>query len=69
MMSLIWIERSCPLLVLWGANGIVGKKYDVVAIWRDRASQVSGKALKASHWLAEEVPDDTLMELKGFLAA
>ena len=24
---------TCPLLVLWGANGLVGKKYDVLAVW------------------------------------
>lgn len=39
---------SCPLLVLWGANGLVGKKYDVLAVWRERAIQVSGKALSGS---------------------
>jgi pimeloyl-ACP methyl ester carboxylesterase len=60
---------SCPVLVLWGANGLIGRKYDVLAIWRDRATQVSGKALPSSHWLAEEVPDETLAEVKKFLAA
>jgi haloacetate dehalogenase len=59
----------CPVLVLWGANGLVGKKYDVLAIWRDRATHVTGKALPSSHWLAEEVPDETLAEVKRFLAA
>jgi haloacetate dehalogenase len=60
---------SCPVLVLWGANGLVGGKYDVLAIWRDRATQVSGKALRSGHWLVEEAPDETLAELKNFLAA
>jgi haloacetate dehalogenase len=60
---------SCPLLALWGANGIVGRKYDVLAIWRDRATQVSGKALPSGHWLTEEVPDLTLAEVMRFLAA
>jgi haloacetate dehalogenase len=55
--------------VLWGANGLVGKKYDVLAVWRDRATKVSGKSLPSSHWLAEEVPDETLAEVKQFLAA
>jgi haloacetate dehalogenase len=56
-------------LLLWGGNGLVGRKYDVLAIWRDRATQVSGKGLQSSHWLAEEVPDETLAEVKRFLAA
>jgi haloacetate dehalogenase len=60
---------SCPVLVLWGANGLVGRKYDVLAIWRDRATQVSGKSLQSSHWLAEEVPDETLAEVTRFFAA
>jgi haloacetate dehalogenase len=60
---------SCPVLVLWGANGLVGRKYDVLAIWRDRATHVAGKSLPSGHWLAEEVPDQTLAEVKGFLAA
>jgi haloacetate dehalogenase len=60
---------SCPLLVLWGANGLVGRKYDVLAVWQGRATQVSGKALQSSHWLAEEVPDETLAAIKQFLAS
>jgi haloacetate dehalogenase len=60
---------SCPVLVLWGANGLVGRKYDVLAIWRDRATQVSGKSLQSGHWLAEELPDEMLAEVKRFLAA
>jgi haloacetate dehalogenase len=51
-------------LLLWGGNGLVGRKYDVLAIWRDRATQISGKSLQSSHWLAEEVPDETLAEVK-----
>lgn len=60
---------SCPVLVLWGANGLVGKKYDVLAVWRERAKEVSGRALPSSHWLAEEVPDLMLAEVKQFLFA
>jgi haloacetate dehalogenase len=41
---------SCPVLALWGANGLVGRKYDVLAVWRERATQVSGKALQSGHW-------------------
>jgi len=60
---------SCPALVLWGANGLVGRKYDVLAVWRERATKVSGKALPGGHWLAEELPELTLAELRQFLAA
>jgi len=60
---------ACPVLALWGANGIVGRKYDVLAVWRERATQVTGKALPSGHWLTEEVPEETLAEVKRFLAA
>jgi haloacetate dehalogenase len=41
----------------------------VLAVWRDRATQVSGKALPSGHWLTEEAPDQTLAEVQRFLAA
>ena len=28
---------QCPLYLLWGARGTVGKLYDVVATWKDKA--------------------------------
>ena len=60
---------SCPVLVLWGAKGFVGRKYDVLSVWRDRATNVSGKSLPGGHWLAEELPGQTLAEIKTFLLA
>ena len=60
---------ACPVLVLWGTDGLVGRKYDVLAIWRDRALKVSGKSLRSGHWLAEEAPVEILAEVKPFLAA
>ena len=59
---------TCPLLVLWGENGTVGRLYDVMRIWREHATNVRGKALPAGHFLPEEVPDETLSELLAFLA-
>jgi haloacetate dehalogenase len=59
---------ACPLLLLWGAQGLVGQMYDVLAVWRERATNVSGKALPCGHWVAEEVPNETLAELRAFLA-
>jgi haloacetate dehalogenase len=57
----------CPLLVLWGERGTVGRLYDVMRIWRDHAVNVTGKVLLAGHFLPEEVPDETLSELHSFL--
>lgn len=58
---------ACPLLVLWGESGSMGRLYDVMAIWRDRATNVTGKALPAGHSLQEDVPDLVVAELRAFL--
>lgn len=60
---------TCPLLVLWGDRGTVGRLYDVMSIWRQHAVNVSGKGLPAGHFLPEEVPDETLAEVLPFLQA
>jgi haloacetate dehalogenase len=57
---------TCPLLVLWGERGTVGRLYDVMQVWRGHATNVTGKALPARHFLPEEVPEETLTELLAF---
>ena len=58
-----------PLLALWGAKGTVGALYDVLATWREKAFDVSGRALDCGHTLQEERPDDVLAALLPFLEA
>ena len=58
---------TCPLLVLWGERGTVGRLYDVMKVWHDHAANVTGKALPGGHFLPEEVPNETLAELMRFL--
>jgi haloacetate dehalogenase len=58
---------ACPLLVLWGEKGAMHDLYDVMAIWRERATRVSGKSLPAGHNLQEDVPDLVLAEIQGLL--
>jgi haloacetate dehalogenase len=58
---------AVPLLVLWGALGVIERSYDVLDLWSARAEQVSGQALPCGHFLAEEAPDETLEALLGFL--
>jgi haloacetate dehalogenase len=57
----------CPLLVLWGERGTVGRLYDVMKIWREHAVNVTGKGLPAGHFLPEEIPNETLSALLSFL--
>ncbi len=58
---------TCPLLVLWGERGTVGRLYDVMKVWHEHATNVTGKALPGGHFLPEEVPNETLAELMRFL--
>ena len=60
---------ECPLLALWGENGVVERLYDVPEVWREYASDVRGRALPTSHFLAEESPQETAKELIPFLEA
>ena len=46
-----------PMRVLWGQHGAVGRCFDVVALWRERAEQVTGEPLPCGHYIAEELPD------------
>ena len=46
-----------PLHVLWGEHGAVGRCFDVLALWRERATQVTGEALPCGHYLGEELPE------------
>ena len=56
-----------PLMVLWGASGFVGATYDVVASWREVASDVRGHSVPGGHFLPEEAPEETLKALLEFL--
>ncbi|MEA1834866.1 alpha/beta hydrolase [Methylobacterium durans] len=56
-----------PLLALWGAKGTVGRTYDVLATWREKATDVRGHALDCGHTLQEERADLVLAALGDFL--
>jgi haloacetate dehalogenase len=58
---------TVPLLALWSERGAMGRIYDVLAIWRDRGTRVSGKGLSGGHNLQEDVPKEVLTELNAFL--
>lgn len=59
---------TCPTLVLWGEHGLMHKSYDVLETWRERCDDVRGHALPCGHFLPEEAPDETLLEIQRFLS-
>ncbi|MEW6760592.1 MAG: alpha/beta hydrolase [Pseudomonadota bacterium] len=56
-----------PLLVLWGADGVVGRCFDPLREWRKLAARVEGEALGCGHYIAEEAPDALLARALPFL--
>jgi haloacetate dehalogenase len=57
---------SQPLRVLWGANGVVGRCFEPLELWRAVADDVSGRAVDSGHYIAEEAPDVVLAEAQAF---
>ena len=57
---------GCPVLVLWGKQGRLQEWYDTLAVWREWAADVRGRALECGHYLAEERPEETTVELVSF---
>jgi haloacetate dehalogenase len=56
----------CPLLALWGGKGNLEQRYDVIAVWRQWAEDVRGRAIDCGHSIPEEAPEDTYRELLAF---
>ena len=55
-----------PLRVLWGADGVVERCFDVARLWAEVAPQCSGRAVPCGHYIAEEAPDVLLAEALDF---
>jgi haloacetate dehalogenase len=61
---------TCPAMILWGANGGVGRNHDAAAIWSQYATQIERTAtVPSGHYLQEECPDETYRELRDFFAS
>jgi haloacetate dehalogenase len=58
---------ECPVLVLWGTQGFVGRGYEPLSVWREYATDVRAEALPTGHFLPEEAPDLVSAALRDFL--
>lgn len=59
---------ALPLMVLWGADGVVQRCFDPLALWRRVADDVRGEAVPCGHYIAEEAPDALLEKVLPFLS-
>jgi haloacetate dehalogenase len=63
-------QIACPVQVLWAQRGALPLFYgDALEVWRPWASDLRGRALDCSHFLAEDRPEETASELLAFLGA
>lgn len=60
---------DCPVLCLWGKQGFVGSRFDMLNIWQLYAREVTGHAVSGGHFLPEEAPEETAAALMEFLGA
>ncbi len=58
-----------PVRVLWGEHGTVARCFDVLALWRERAADVSGHSLPCGHYIAEEAPERLAAEALSFFSS
>jgi len=58
-----------PLLILWGRRSGQGSGYDMLAVWREHATDVRGRAIDSGHFIPEEKPDEAYRALRDFFAA
>ncbi len=61
---------SCPTLVLWATRDDLPALYgDVLAVWMDWATDLSGQAIESGHHMSEDAPAALAAALLSFLGA
>ena len=53
--------------MLWAEKGAMGRLYDVLGIWKEFGTKVTGRALPGGHNLQEDVPDMVLEEIQALV--
>ncbi|WP_142847057.1 alpha/beta fold hydrolase [Telmatospirillum sp. J64-1] len=61
-------KLAMPVLALWARRGVIESCFDALDLWRQRAERVEGRALDATHYMAEEIPDEIVAQMTSFFA-
>jgi haloacetate dehalogenase len=59
----------CPVLALYGSQGVMAKLFDIPAEWRKRCSTLQDASLPGGHFFVDQFPDRTAEILRRFLTA
>ena len=61
-------KLSMPLLAIWAKDGVIGRCFDAPALWAERAENVACAVVEATHYMAEEIPDEIAAKMAAFFA-
>ena len=58
---------TIPIQVLWGKQGVVGKQFNSLKIWKKYTkNKVYGAGIKSGHFIPEQNPKETIKHIKKF---
>lgn len=57
---------ACPLLAIWGTQGVMHELFDMEAQWRARASNLQTATLPGGHFFIDRMPRETAEILDDF---
>lgn len=60
------LKLQQPLQVLWAKHGVIESCFDALSLWQDRAADVRGEAVDATHYMAEEIPQVIAERMRAF---
>ena len=60
-------QVTCPALVMYGADGPMGRAYDVPSTWSDRLENMQSLGVPGGHFFVDEYPEETARALLDFL--
>lgn len=60
-------KLACPVLAMWGADGIMHSLFDIEAHWRRRAEDVTCAPIPGGHWFPEQSVEETAAALRPHL--
>jgi len=61
---------TCPVQLLWGATGAVGRLHKPAEVWKAYASDIrDAQAVPSGHYLSEEAPEETYAAMRKFFGS
>jgi haloacetate dehalogenase len=60
---------TCPNLILWGKQGVIGRVFEPLESWRDLIEVPAGEGVDCGHFIPEERPEETVRLIGGFMRA